>query len=62
MVQDSSISIEVIKTVFFVFFMKDILNVKNKNKKHLSNIQPNIFISNKTSKHSTKYFYKQKSV
>ena len=58
----SSISIEVIKTVFVLniyFFMKDILNVKNTNKKHLSNIQPNIFISDKISKHSTKCVYKQ---
>ena len=35
----SSISIEVIKTVFVLyFFMKDILNVKNTNQEHLSNI------------------------
>ena len=48
----SSISIEVIKTVFvlYFFFMNDILNVKNTNKKHLSNIQPNISISKKASK------------
>ena len=47
----SSISIEVIKTVFVLYiFLKDILNVKNTNKKHLSNIQPNISISKKASK------------
>ena len=35
----SSISTEAIKIVFVLyFFMKDILNVKNTNKKHLSNI------------------------
>ena len=43
--KDSSIVIEVIDTVFF-FFLKDILNVKNK-QKHLSNIQPDISISKK---------------
>ena len=42
--KDSSIVIEVIETVFF--FLKDILNVKNK-QKHLSNIQPDISISKK---------------
>ena len=47
----SSIDIEVIRTVFNIFFMKDILNVKNTNKKHLSNIQPNILISKKKKKH-----------
>ena len=50
----SSIDIEVIRTVFILFFlfMKDILKAKKKhtNKKHLSNIQPNIFISKKASK------------
>ena len=43
----SSKDIEVIRTVFNFFFMKDILNVKNTDKKHLSNIQPNTLISNK---------------
>ena len=37
----SSIVIEVIRTVFIYFFMKDILSVKNI-KKHLSNIQLDI--------------------
>ena len=43
----------------YIFFMRDILNVKNTNKKHLSNIEPNIFISDKISEHSTKCVYKQ---
>ena len=34
----------------FVFFMKDILSVTNTNKKHLSNIEPNISISKKAFK------------
>ena len=51
MVNLSSKDIEGIRTVFVLyFFMKDILNVKNTNKKHLSNIQPNISISKKASK------------
>ena len=48
----SGISIEVINTVFvlYLFFIKYILNVKTTNKKHLSDIQPNISISKKASK------------
>ena len=38
----SSIEIEVIRTVIFTFFMKDILNVKKHKQKHLSNTQPDI--------------------
>ena len=37
----NSIVIEVIRTVFIYFFMKDILSVKN-TKNHLRNIQPDI--------------------
>ena len=43
----SSLVIEVIETVFFYFFMKDILIVKKHKQKHLSNIQPNISASKK---------------
>ena len=49
--KQSSIDIEVIRTVFnFIFFMKKILSIWNTNKKHLTNIQPNISINKKASK------------
>ena len=37
----------------FIFFMKDILNVKKHKQKHLSNIQPDIFKQKKN--HKQKY-------
>ena len=47
----SSISIEVNRTVFvYIFFIKDILNVKDTNQSIQVNIQPNIFIIKKASK------------
>ena len=51
MFDESSIVIEVIRTVFvyLFFFMKDILGVKN-TKKHLSNIQPDTPKQKKPSK------------